>query len=176
MKIFLDCGYYVGKIEEIYRDAGILDDWWTIYAWEADPDERFDKEVERIGLSTQLEHKAVWTEDTTLPFIVSTRDSASSLVGTTGNDGTKIQVPSFDFSKFVSELPEAYIICSMDIEGAEFPVLRKMINDGTIDRINLLDVEFHHRFMNDCDANDAQEIITDILNRGVGVRLKVPLW
>lgn len=176
MKIFLDCGYYVGKIEEIYRDAGILDNGWIIYAWEADPDVRFDREVERIGLPTHLEHKAVWTEDTTIPFKISNRDSASSVEGTTGNDGERIEVPAFDFSKFVSELPEAYIICSMDIEGSEFRVLRKMLDDNTIDKINLLDVEFHHRFMSDYIPGDAQKLIDEILSRGVGVRLKIPLW
>ena len=38
---------------------------------------------------------------------------------------TKIKTKSIDFAKFISKLPEdAYIICKMDIEGSEFPVLR----------------------------------------------------
>ena len=35
----------------------------------------------------------------------------------------------------------------MDIEGAEFPVLRHLLEDGTITLVDHLYVEFHERFI-----------------------------
>ena len=166
-KIFIDCGYYVGKVHEIYREAGILDDTWTVHAFEANP---------QLDIPDWVERKAVWTEDGEVTFQIGGRHDASSIQGTSGHGEPElVTVPSFDFSKWISELPDAYILCSMDIEGAEFPVLRKMLEENTINKINYLDVEFHHRLMEKEDSNDARDIIRQLLNRGVGVRIKVPL-
>ena len=35
----------------------------------------------------------------------------------------------------------------MDIEGAEYGILRKLLNEGTINLIDILHVEFHDRLM-----------------------------
>ena len=63
----------------------------------------------------------------------------------------------------------------MDIEGAEFAVLEKMLKENTIDKINILDIEFHHRLMNDKTPDDARELIRQIKERGVKIKLKVGL-
>lgn len=87
---------------------------------------------------------------------------------------TPIKVPCIDFSAFVErfgkpccpaceeaggnvfcghpfhgELPpdECEIYCKMDIEGAEFAVLRKMLKDGTVKYLKKLWVEFHERYI-----------------------------
>lgn len=62
-------------------------------------------------------------------------------------------VSCMDFSRFVAELPEdSEVYCKMDIEGSEFPVLRKMLKDGTIGRVKEWWVEFH-------DTNLANESV-----------------
>lgn len=73
-----------------------------------------------------------------------------------------IEVPCIDFSKFVTVaawatlhpnahhsigITEPEIYCKMDIEGAEFAVLRKMLKDGSINFIKKLWVEFHERYI-----------------------------
>jgi hypothetical protein len=50
-----------------------------------------------------------------------------------------------------------------------------MLKDGTIDKINLLEVEFHHRPRLDKTEVDAQELIDRIEERGVEVKLKEKL-
>jgi len=80
----------------------------------------------------------------------------------------KIKIESVDFSNFVRNLPDdALIICKMDIEGSEFPVLRKMIQEETIKKIKSIYIEFHDRFMPNESSESRQEIINQIESFGV---------
>ena len=80
----------------------------------------------------------------------------------------KIKIPSINFSKFVSELPkDSNIICKMDIEGSEFPVLRHMIENNTITRIKEIYIEFHERFMPLESSETKQKLVNDITDLGV---------
>jgi FkbM family methyltransferase len=64
---------------------------------------------------------------------------------------TPIEVNAINFSLWLDELAynsravEIYI--KMDIEGAEFKVLRKMLKDGTLQFVNKIWVEFHERYI-----------------------------
>jgi uncharacterized protein YfeS len=60
----------------------------------------------------------------------------------------KKEIDCFDFSKYVKDnfKVDDYIVCKLDIEGAEYPVLEKMIKDETIPYIKKLYVEFHSNF------------------------------
>ena len=42
-----------------------------------------------------------------------------------------------------------FVVVKMDIEGAEYPILRTMLADGSIERIDVLHVEFHDRILPD---------------------------
>lgn len=165
-RIFLDCGQFDAVAIKQY----VVDDSWAIYSFEPDP-----KTLEGLPELTLIE-KAVWIQDGEVKFGLDPLGQASHIMGLAGTDYENvIKVPSIDFSKFVSELPEAFIVCSMDIEGAEFPVLNKMILEGTIKRINVLDIEFHHRAMADYETEDARKLIQEISDLGIIVRLKVVL-
>lgn len=166
-KIFLDCGQFDGVAIEQY----CVDDSWEIYSFEPDP-----KPLPHLPELTLIK-KAVWTEDGEVSFSLDPHKQASHITGITGADFKKNKtVPSIDFSRFVDELPlDAYVVCSMDIEGAEFPVIRKMIKDGTIQRIKVLDIEFHHRIMGDEDDESARKLIKELWDLGIVVRLKVVL-
>jgi FkbM family methyltransferase len=165
-KIFLDCGQFDGVAIEQY----CVDDSWTIYSFEPDP-----KPLPHLPMLNLIQ-QAVWTEDGEVSFSLDPRQQASHITGIAGTDfENTTSVKSIDFSKFVANLPAAEIICSMDIEGAEFPVLRKMIKDGTIKRIKVLDIEFHHRMMNDEDDESARKLVQELWNLGVVVRLKIVL-
>lgn len=174
--IFIDCGFYVGNALKIYMEKGIVDESWTVYAFEPSPELEVEKRIEDFfpGMNIQLIKKAVWTKDGSVSFQIGGRNDASSIKGTSGHgDPRIITVPSMDFSKFVSEL-DGFIICSMDIEGAEFSVLEKMLTEDTISKIDLLDVEFHHRLMLEKDQDDAQKIIDQLITK-TAVKLKVGL-
>lgn len=173
-KYFLDTGYYIGKALEYY--APFLDDTWTIYAFE--PNEELDVEasLSRFPFHVSWIRAAAWVEDGEVEFRIAGRNDASHIDTIRDSVDKKITVPCVDFSKFVAELPEdATIVCSMDIEGAEFPVLRKMIDDGTASRISLLDVEFHHRLIPGLDESSASTLRQELEGLGVLVKLKLEL-
>ena len=57
-----------------------------------------------------------------------------------------LEVKCFDFSYYIKDNfnKEDYIVVKLDIEGAEYPVMDKLIEDGTIDYIDSIYVEWHN--------------------------------
>lgn len=179
MNIFVDCGFYAGMALRKYIDKGIVDKTWIIYAFEPNPDIKAEQRIEDHfqDVNIQLFREAVWIKDGEVKFHISGRDDAASIEGTSGHTEPKeVTVPSVDFSRFIAEIAPygttVRIIVSMDIEGAEFKVLEKMLEEKTIDYIVELDIEFHHRLMLDYDDKDARKLIREIKKRGVKVTLK----
>jgi hypothetical protein len=56
------------------------------------------------------------------------------------------KIKCFDFSSFIKDNfnKEDYIVVKLDIEGAEYEVMDKLISDGTIDYIDSIYVEWHN--------------------------------
>ena len=66
------------------------------------------------------------------------------------------KVKCIDFSEFIKKniYPDSKVICKMDIEGAEYEVLGKLIDDNTIDVIDRLYIEWHnHLLVEDYDTS-----------------------
>lgn len=174
MRYFLDCGYYVGKALEYY--APLMDDSWKVYVFEPHTDLDVEESIKRFPFDIEWIKKAVWTDDGEMEFRLGGRNDASHLDVIRPSDDKKVTVESIDFSRFVSELPEdATIVCSMDIEGAEFPVLEKMLADGTAKRLSLLDVEFHHRILEGKDNATSSMLRQKLEGEGILVKLKLEM-
>lgn len=172
MKIFLDCGYYAGKALDYY--APLMDDKWVVHAFEPNP--LLTVDTSRFSFSVNMHRDAVWVKNGQVRFTTQERHDAAYINKSRGSTAQAVLVPCIDFSQFVAELPEeATIVCSMDIEGAEFEVLRKMIKDGTAQRISLLDIEFHHRLSSKHTPEDANELIRTLQSLGVLIKLKIPV-
>lgn len=172
-KIYIDCGFYAGVALKLLVEAGRIDKTWTVYAFEPSPIIIEAGYHDNLPIPVNFIQKAVWIENGEVPFWESKRQNANHIADTSSDsEEKKVMVPSIDFSDFMRNLPDAYIICSMDIEGAEFAVLEKMIKECTIDKIDELDVEFHHRLMADYDDTHARKIIKQLNKHGVTVRLK----
>ena len=171
-KIFLDVGYYVGKALEYY--APFLDDSWTVYVFEPNTELDVEESLKRFPFQTEWIKKAVWIEDGEVGFRLAGRNDASHIDGIRDSVDRKITVPCIDFSRFVAELPQDSIIaCSFDGEGAEYPVFRKMLAEGTASRISLLDIEFHHRLLTNEDAATSSTLRQQLEGEGVLVKLKL---
>lgn len=119
----------------------------------------------RLTLINIVSHnKAVWTEDGEVNFCQENHflsESGSPTDGTSVVDGwcsrisdlinfeksqsswQPIKVESIDFSKWISQFAHDDVWCKMDIEGAEFQVLRKLLRDGKAGIFKTLWVEFH---------------------------------
>lgn len=173
-RIFIDVGYYVGKALEYY--APFMDDSWKVYVFEPNTELNVEESLAKFPFEAEWIKKAVWTEDGEVEFRLTGRNDASHIDGIRDSVDRKITVPCIDFSKFVAELPEdATIVCSFDGEGAEYPVLRKMLEEGTASRLSLLDIEFHHRLLTDEDEATSSALRRALEGEGVLVKLKLEL-
>lgn len=187
--IFLDCGTHLCEGLLDFHAKGVIDDTFEIHTFEANPACNIEERIKKIPLNITPHNAAVWIEDGFVLFNQENHQKSGTGSPTDGQsdiDGwassingigfywpgyeTHVQVPSIDFSKFVSELPkDSNIICKMDIEGSEFSVLRKMIEKGTISNIKEIYIEFHERAMPSESVESRQKIVDDITSLGVVV-------
>ena len=70
-----------------------------------------------------------------------------------------IEVECFDFSEWVKQFKDDYLLVKMDIEGAEFPVLEKMLSDGTAGYMDKILCEFHPNKVQDYTTDDKNDLI-----------------
>lgn len=173
-KYFLDVGFYVGRALEYY--APFLDDTWTVIAFEPNEELNVEESIKRFPFNIEWVKKAVWTHDGEVEFRLAGRNDASHIDTIRESVDRKITVHCIDFSKFIAELPEgSLIVCSFDGEGAEYPVMRKMLLDGTASRLSLLDIEFHHRLLVEEDAATSSMLRQAFEGLGIMVKLKLEL-
>lgn len=60
----------------------------------------------------------------------------------------------------------AFVVVKMDIEGAEYGILRAMLADGSIDLVDVLHVEFHDRLM-ESESVESSAALRDALRERV---------
>lgn len=173
-KVFLDVGYYVGKALDYY--APLMDETWDVYVFEPNLELDVEESLKRFPFRATWVKAAAWTHDGEVEFRLGGRNDASHIDSIRDSTDRKVTVPCIDFSKFVRELPEdATIVCSFDGEGAEYPVLRKMLEDGTAKRLALLDIEFHHRLLVGEDEASSSLLRRTLEAEGILVKLKLEL-
>ena len=110
-----------------------------------------------LFLPTRLIKKAVSTHEGTTRFVVDHIDGdGSSIVegksvifdGSVANDDCPVmEVECVDLSVFLATAirVDDYLCLKLDVEGAEYQLLPKLIRDGTIDLVKELYCEFHWR-------------------------------
>jgi len=153
--IFLDLGAHDGSsIPEFLTPAEMKS--FFIYAWEPNP-----KHVPSLAaLHSTYPHfvhfpKAVWNaegEDVTL-YIDKSNDNmkGSGIIkksyGNKHSDSATVNVKTTDIHAWImaNTCEEDDIVVKMDIEGAEYEVLRQMILMGSACRMRKLYIEFHAR-------------------------------
>jgi FkbM family methyltransferase len=81
-----------------------------------------------------------------------------------------VLVECIDFSKWIKDnfSKEDYIFLKMDIEGSEYKILPKMINDGTISYIDALVIEWHDWIMPEFKS-DTLQLQQQLQNLGINV-------
>ncbi|WAE69119.1 FkbM family methyltransferase [Streptomyces cavourensis] len=154
-KIFVDCGTNLGIV--LKRFMHELPD-HDFYAFEPNPTllPSIMANVEQAQHSGLVEvtPSAVWTEDGTIDLFLGHHESSTVMPGKRVppvydqqiDYSSPVAVPAVDFSAWLrrTATSEDHVVVKMDIEGAEYPVLRKLLADGTIDLVSVLYVEWHH--------------------------------
>lgn len=147
-KIFIDAGANDGCSVRRFRSEFDFKNEYYIYSFEVDPD--FIDCSDGVSNLTFF-NKAVWIEDGVKEFYrdIDEKRYSGSLIKNkkTGRLDKKhpLIVETIDFSNWVRNTfnKNDYIILKMDIEGAEYKVIPKMIDDGTFEYINELWIEWH---------------------------------
>ena len=146
-KVFIDCGAHCGCSVRKFRTEYKNHEEYEVYCFEANPHliEHVSKEPNII-----VNNKAVWDTDGESEFFVLKKFTSgggtlskykadhSSLIET-------VKIETIDFSRWLIDTFSAddEIILKLDIEGAEYRVLEKMIQDESIRYINKLMGEWH---------------------------------
>lgn len=153
--IFIDCGANLGIV--LGRFMRDLPD-YAFYALEPNAEliPSIHNQVASIQSAAPVEilHSAAWTHDGTIDLYLGHHESSTVMPGKVVppvydqqiDYDAPVPVPALDFSAWLrrTATPDDHVVVKMDIEGAEYPVLTKMLADSTIGLISTLYVEWHH--------------------------------
>lgn len=201
MKVFIDCGANLGQglleFEKKYKFINNKD--WEIYSFEPNPDIELNYNAVN---NIKTYQKAVWVRDEKLKFARAPREfgytppkemGGNGVVGEMTNVGCRIKnetienvdgggkilsdfvdIEAIDFSNFIKQF-EHYdkVVVKMDIEGAEYDVLRHLIKEKTASIIDDLFVETHERFVKNEDYVSTVSLLQDLKKEGI---TKIEKW
>ena len=174
-RVFIDCGYHLGEGLAEFASMLSIDDSWDVYAFEANPYCEIEKKISQHPFKVEAYNKAVWIKDGKALFNCESQKASESPTTHSTNelDGwgscladinsthsyvTKEEVETIDFSRFLEQFRGREVLVKMDIEGAEFSVLRKCIEDGSGDVISTMWVEWHDVDLAEESAETVQQI------------------
>lgn len=112
------------------------------------------KEIHQDNSTIHIQNSAVWINDEVKKFHLSEEyTDGSSLLDSLNNlrEDHFLNIPCFDLSSWLKEsfTEDDYIILKLDIEGAEYQVLNKIIEDGNMGLINEFWGEWHDMKISD---------------------------
>lgn len=176
-KVFIDLGCFDGDtVRQFYGWANLIDDPKEFYIYGFDPTPRYKKNwksMESENSRLKFYQKAVSTYDGKVDYCLRPENepygSSTTKSKLDYGMGDIIEVDCIDFSDWIKQFKNDYVIVKMDIEGAEYEVLEKMIQDGTDEIMDTLLVEWHGRKRKD-DNPSRQDNITKNL------RCEVKAW
>lgn len=153
MNVYIDLGVGDGDTILQFRNwrhlldlntmVGQYDD-WMVYGFEPNPE--LEREwIRHVKEDTIIEQKAAWIEDGSVELSVNETWYKSSVMPEKQDyhEGRLITVPCFDFSEWIKQFVNHTVLLKVDTEGAELPILTKMIEDGTDNIPMMTFVEWH---------------------------------
>ena len=176
MKLYIDLGAHTGKtVEARLRDYN--DD--LVVAFEPNPaclrHARWGQLRERYGQTLVLLEEAAWVQNTQMPLYrdLQRLNGQSSTILRGKRNGQisyeqGIPVPAVDFSAWLQEFcgDGDHVVVKMDIEGAEYAVLGKMIADGTLVLVDELLIEFHwQKFEGELNQKRHDHLLAELESR-----------
>lgn len=168
-RIYLDVGSYTGDTVKLFRDKFPEGNAFEIHCFEPNP--AFADCYKDLGVN--FYPFAAWTKDMEKDFYLCDNKVGSSLMPSKSKTGmdfdNPIKVQAIDFSEWLRKnIPEgSFVVLKMDIEGAEYSVIPKMIEDGTIKLINRLYIDWHVKRMHGISAEVHHGLISTLVGMGL---------
>jgi FkbM family methyltransferase len=167
--IYIDLGSHDGDtlrlFAEMYPDAAS----YKAYCFE--PNKMFVPNYR--DLDCEHVQAAAWTRDGEIRFYTAEKSIGNTVMpnkrGRNKIDKTKTDtVPCVDFSAWLGRnvTPEDLVVCKVDIEGAEYDVLEKVVRDGNLDLIKKLYVEWHNRKLEGFDDSRHDRLVEALASHG----------
>ncbi len=157
--IYIDIGCHNGEsIRDFFTSKRFGDgsiDPSGVQSFGIDPLDTYKDEWEKITkeFGTTFINKAAYTHNGDIDFSKRSgvEDVGSSVMRDKKNyeRGEIKKVECFDLVDWLTQFKEGEVYMRMDIEGAEYAILRKLLDTGIIDRIKYIEVEFHSKKMGD---------------------------
>jgi FkbM family methyltransferase len=179
---FIDLGAYTGDsfLQFMARtDLPVPPQEFEVYLVEPNPNmfTVLDKMFQSFDNINEIIKAAAWIGDGEADFAVDTNDLAygSTLMSSKKEIWDKFakqKVETFNFSRWITQFKNDYVIVKCDVEGAEFPILEKMMDEDTDKIMDELWIELHPNKLVDYTTDDSNVLIQKLVNRGV----KVELW
>ncbi|GAI40028.1 unnamed protein product [marine sediment metagenome] len=153
-RIFIDCGAHCGcSMKQFQKTIGSsAGKDYEIHSFECNPEfAPLWVNASEANSNVHFHNAAVWTNNGTMDFFlctVSTHDGSSLLKEKkTGeiNKTAPVTVETVDLNAWLREnaLETDEIILKLDIEGAEYAVLEHLFNEGSLQWVNRLLIEWH---------------------------------
>jgi FkbM family methyltransferase len=179
-KIFIDCGAWTGDSIKAFKSYESKESYsYEIYGFECEP--RLKETLEKLSKQIDFKFidKAVWTKNEKIKLYLGQNNLTQSSSVLSGKkkyiDKNKpVKVKAIDFSKWIIENFEKsdYIICKMNIEGAEYDILEKMLKDNSIDYIDKLFISWHWKKIKDITKERHDKLKEKIEKRTTIVKWK----
>lgn len=167
--VLLDVGSHRGQsIQHFKQCTAYKKHSWTIYGFE--PHKQLHEIASKAHPGITIFNKAAWVHDNGIHFYEGAKKLGESHTvmnnKTTGdiNYNTPNTVTSIDLSRWIKDTfsPSDFIILKMDIEGAEYDVLEKMITDNSISYISVLFIEWHAHKLRGFNMNRHTQLVQQL--------------
>jgi FkbM family methyltransferase len=159
-KIFIDGGCHKGQ--SIIKARKEFGDNIEIYGFEAVPFLAYSlQEYYKLDSKVNVTWSALWKNNKGINLNFPKKGASwSNSVYERWEEKVTQKVPSIDLSTWLKEnvTKKDYVILKLDIEGAEYEVLNKMIKDGTIDLVNEFWGEWHDNKISSLPLNIVNEV------------------
>ncbi|MHC4397677.1 MAG: FkbM family methyltransferase [Planctomycetota bacterium] len=147
-RFLVNCGGHLATgLPQIKRELGVGEDYF-VHTFEPNP--AYAEGYK--GIQNHVFHqKAIWIYDGMVNLYLQpgfySQGHSLCKEKTNVEPDNYVVVECVDFGKWLRNTfaETDYVIVRMDIEGGEYKVLNSIIKDGSINYINHLIVEFHHR-------------------------------
>jgi FkbM family methyltransferase len=174
--VAIDCGANIGTVTAALSRTGAY-----VHAFEPNPyayavlAERFGGEpnvelhpqavLDRAGTARlHLHVDAVFD-----PLGASTGSSVLSFKGNVDSE-TYVEVEAVDLADFVLALDRPVKLVKLDVEGAECPIVHRLLDTGAIDRIDTVLVELHDRHIPEL-RQENDRLRKRLASEGLGERI-----
>ena len=193
-KVFIDIGGNRGQGLRQFIRMYNIDSTWDVETYEPNNNCNLKEQLSDLPF-VKINEKAVWIYNGMVEFHKTISyedgrktdglndhgdfyyaDEVSSILGLNKHDFNKkciqeiISMECVDISDIINKYNENdYIVVKMDVEGSEFELVRKLLNDGIVKKINQFYIEWHTYAIDSETTESESQLKKELIETGVSI-------